>query len=55
VFSQKKLLSSPSALPIFGSHAHQMIKKHKNAQKEIEHLKTANEQLAQEIAALKNV
>jgi hypothetical protein len=40
---------------IFGSHAHQMIKKHKNAQKEIEHLKTANEQLAQEITALKNV
>ena len=40
---------------IFGSHAHQMIKKHKNAQKEIEHLKTDNEQLAQEIAALKNV
>ena len=38
---------------IFGSHAHQMIKKYKNAQKEIEHLKTANEQLAQEIAALK--
>ena len=40
---------------IFGSHAHQMIKKYKNAQKEIEHLKTANEQLAQEIAALKIV
>ena len=40
---------------IFGSHAHQMIKKHKNAQEEIEHLKTANEQLAQEIKALKNI
>jgi hypothetical protein len=40
---------------IFGSHAHHMIKKHKNAQEEIEHLKTANEQLVQEIKALKNV
>ncbi|MFC1876426.1 hypothetical protein ACFL2E_04030 [Thermodesulfobacteriota bacterium] len=40
---------------IFGSHTHQMIKKYKNAQKEIEQLKTANEQLTQEISALKNV
>ena len=40
---------------IFGSHTRQMIKKHKNAQNEIEQLKTANEQLAQEISALKNV
>ena len=39
---------------IFGSHTHQMIKKNKNAQKEIEQLKTAKKQLAQEIAALKN-
>lgn len=38
---------------IFGSHAHQMIKKQKNAQKEIELLKTANERLAREIAVLK--
>jgi len=42
-----------SLFAIFGSHAHQMIKKQKNAQNEIEQLKTANEQLAQEIAALK--
>lgn len=39
---------------IFGSHAHQMIKKYKIAQKEIAYLKTTNELLAQEIAALKN-
>ena len=38
---------------IFGSHAHQMIKKQKSAQKEIELLKTANEKLAREIAVLK--
>lgn len=40
---------------IFGSHAHQMIKKQKNAQKEIELLKTANEKLASEIEALKKI
>jgi len=40
---------------IFGSHTHQMIKKYKNAQKEIEHLKDTNERLARDIAALKNV
>ena len=39
---------------IFGSHTHQMVKKHKSAQKEIEMLKSANEKLAQEIADLKN-
>lgn len=40
---------------IFGSHTHQMIKKQKNAQKEIELLKTANEKLASEIEALKKI
>jgi hypothetical protein len=40
---------------IFGSHAHQMIKKYQNAQEEIEQLKIVNEQFAQEIKALKNV
>lgn len=39
---------------IFGSHTHQMVKKQKNAQKEIERLKSTNEQLSREIAALKN-
>ena len=39
---------------IFGSHTHQMVKKHRSAQKEIEILKTTNEKLAQEIADLKN-
>jgi len=39
---------------IFGSHTHQMVKKHKSAQKEIEILKTTNEKLVQEIADLKN-
>lgn len=38
---------------IFGSHAHQLIKKQKNARKEIERLKTTNEKLTREIAALK--
>ena len=38
---------------IFGSHAHQMIKKQKSAQKDIEALKIANEKLAQELAELK--
>jgi hypothetical protein len=40
---------------IFGSHTHQMIKKNQNAHKEIEQLKTANEQLTREIEALKNI
>ena len=40
---------------IFGSHTHQMIKKQKNAQKEIELLKTANGKLAREIEALKKI
>ena len=40
---------------IFGSHTHQMIKKQKNAKKEIELLKTANEKLAREIEALKKI
>ena len=39
---------------IFGSHAHQMIKKQRDAQKDIDRLKIANEKLAQEIADLKN-
>ena len=39
---------------IFGSHTHQMVKKQKNAQKEIELLKRTNEKLSREIAALKN-
>ncbi len=38
---------------IFGSHTHQMVKKHKAAQSEIEHLKTTNEALTHEIEALK--
>jgi len=38
---------------IFGSHAHQMIKRQKTAQKDIEDLKAANEKLAQQIAELK--
>jgi len=38
---------------IFGSHAHQMIKKQKSAQKDIEELKAANQKLAQEIEKLK--
>jgi hypothetical protein len=40
---------------IFGSHTHQMIKKQKNAQKEIELLKTANKKFAREIVALKKI
>ena len=39
---------------IFGSHTHQMVKKHRSAQEEIEILKTTNEKLVQEIADLKN-
>jgi hypothetical protein len=38
---------------IFGSHAHQMVKKHRAAQAEIERLKTTNEALTHEIEALK--
>ena len=38
---------------IFGSHAHQMIKKQRIAQQDIEELKTANQKMAQEIAELK--
>lgn len=38
---------------IFGSHAHQMIKKQKLAQQDIDDLKAANEKLAQEIDELK--
>ena len=38
---------------IFGSHTHQMVKKHKFARKEIEILKSTNEKLVQEIADLK--
>jgi hypothetical protein len=40
---------------IFGSHMHQMIKKQKNAQKEIEMLKTANDKLSREIESLKDI
>jgi len=39
---------------IFGSHVHQMAKKYKAAQMEIEHLKTTNDALTHEIEALKN-
>jgi len=39
---------------IFGSHTHQMVKKHKAAQEEIESLKSTNEALTHEIEALKN-
>jgi hypothetical protein len=38
---------------IFGSHAHQMIKKQRIAQQDIDQLKAANEKMAQEIAELK--
>ena len=38
---------------IFGSHAHQMIKKQRSAQQDIEELKAANQKMAQEIAELK--
>ena len=40
---------------IFGSHMHQMIKKQKNAQEEIEMLKTANDKLSREIESLRNI
>ena len=43
-----------SLFAIFGSHTHQMIKKQRTAQQDIEELKTANEKLAKEIAELKN-
>ena len=38
---------------IFGSHAHQMMKKQRIAQQDIDELKAANEKMAQEIAELK--
>ncbi len=38
---------------IFGSHAHQMIKKQRIAQQDIDELKAANEKMALEIAELK--
>ena len=38
---------------IFGSHAHQMIKKQRIARKDMEALKAANEKLSQEINSLK--
>ena len=38
---------------IFGSHTHQLIKKHRNAQSEIDQLKAANDKLAREIENLK--
>jgi hypothetical protein len=38
---------------IFGSHVHQMIKKQRIAQQDIENLKIANEKMAREIAELK--
>jgi len=38
---------------IFGSHAHQMIKKQRITQQDIEDLKIANERMAKEIAELK--
>lgn len=39
---------------IFGSHTHQMIKKQKNARREIDLLKAMNEKLIQENTQLKN-
>ena len=39
---------------IFGSHAHQMMKKQRIAQQDIKDLKAANKKMAQEITDLKN-
>ncbi len=38
---------------IFGSHSHQMIKKQRITQQDIDELKAANEKLAKEVAKLK--